>query len=122
MLHPHLSHCSPLAGLPLPELLEGMPARREGHVGRQAFLGTRGRSGDGSHFLPGPEELESWAPSPAERDGNPASITNNDNVGKSLHRAPPLHCRGMSLWLSSAIKAFNYQRDFFFAVRIGPSL
>lgn len=119
MLHLHPSHHPLPAVPPLPELPEGTPVRREGHMGWQGFLGTQGCSG--SDFLPGPEELESWAPSLAERDGNPASITNNDNVGKPLHRAPPLHCRGMSLWLGSAIKAFNYQHDFFFVVLIGPS-
>lgn len=120
MLHPHPSRCPLLAVPPLPELPEGTLVSREGHMGHQGFLGTPGRSGDGSDFLRGPEELENWAPSPAERDGNPASVTNKDNVGKPLHRAPPLPCRGMSLWLSAAIEVFHYQHDFFFVVLIGP--
>lgn len=57
---------------------------------QQGFPGAKGHSGDGSDFLPGPEELKGWAPYPAEQDDSPASITNNDNVGKTLHRTSPL--------------------------------
>lgn len=67
------------------------------------FPGAQGHTGDGSDFLPGPEEFKGWGPYPAEQDDSPASITNNDNVEKPLHRTS-LHCKGMSLSLSSTKK------------------
>lgn len=60
-------------------------------------------AGHGSDFLPGPEELKGWVPYPSEQD-SPASITNNDNVGKPLSETS-LHYRGVSLSLSSTKKS-----------------
>lgn len=112
MLHPYPWAIGPTAP----------PRAAGGPHGPSALPRTWDCSGNGSDFLPGTEELESWAPSPAEGDGNPASITNNTYVGKPLCRAPPLHCRGMPLWLTSAMKVFNYPHSLFFVVLIGPNV
>lgn len=97
------SHHPPTAVTTRPELPECTLKRREGHVDQLGSPATQDHIGGGSDFLPGPGELKGWAPCPSEQDESPASITNNDNVWKPLHRTS-LHCRRVSPSLSSTKK------------------
>ena len=91
--------------------------------------GAAGGSGSGRAAREGPQQRHHFAAAagdpraaPTERDGNPASITGNDNAGKPPRRAPPLRRGGIPHGLGVLEKCLTTSKIFSLLFLLGLAL